>query len=872
MVLVQTPDIDISTNSLDFSRTPLGQNTDRQLTISNTGNQPLTIDSIIFSSFSFSVVGADSFAIPAGQNSTLTIRFSASVKGTYSENMFLYSDDPNESEVSVSFQAIAYSVNELHCGSINGFSGETALLSFSINNMEAFTGFQFDLTLPTALSYVMGSTYLTGRESDHVVSANTVTGNKLRIVCYSPDKELFTGNSGNVVEVEFAVSGPGGNYALLLTNVIITDTSGLNTLSDSYNGTLHLYAADINSTNLINFEDISILDTAQASLRIYNIGDDTLKIEQIDIDTGCYFTAIECPLAIIPSGYLDIPLKFHGDEKGVAVGRIRFISNDPDEYHYDVVLLANVYVPNYLIIPDLEANRIDTIGLPVNVNNYEPFTGFQFDLILPPCMTYIEGSATPAARNSGHVLVTEAINDSTLRVLCYSLTGAQITGDTGAIINLQTYVQALNGETTADIEVTNAILANSQEEDILWGIDNSSVTIHQPGTLTGQFTYNNSVNTPLDSLRLFLVQENDQIDSTMTGQTGTYSFDAVYAGDYCLHTLTDKPWSGVNGTDALKILRHTIHIQHITEPIRLSAADVNNSGVINATDALNINLRFVGLENTFAKGDWIFEKYEGGDSISMPESDYLQNFFGLCVGDVNGSNIPVPGAKNSAIVTIDTAVTIKGNPGDELFIPVTVDREIIVGAISAALVFPPSHAAVSDVVMTNDEPLFLAKSGILRLVWADTRPVYLLPGEPLFFIKVIIDNACRHGDRIVFQDDRNTEIADSEGLPIEDLVLNIPAIEISDFEASGIVSIYPNPARRQASLIFSVPEDGEAMWMVFDLSGRCIERSGINPVFEGLNKINLMTKNWRQGEYVVKLNFNGKESSFHQRIKFIISD
>ncbi len=75
----------------------------------------------------------------------------------------------------VGLEAIAFAVNELHTGNIEGASGTQADLSFTINNMEDFVGFQFDLSLPSPLTYVeeSGSLYA-GRISDHQLSVSMV--------------------------------------------------------------------------------------------------------------------------------------------------------------------------------------------------------------------------------------------------------------------------------------------------------------------------------------------------------------------------------------------------------------------------------------------------------------------------------------------------------------------------------------------------------------------------------------------------------------------------------------------------------------------------------------------------------------------------
>ena len=65
--------------------------------------------------------------------------------------------------------------------------------------MEPFNGFQFDVVLPNNVSYVLNSTELSSRKTDHLISASIVETNKLRIVSYSPSNSNFTGAQGEVL-------------------------------------------------------------------------------------------------------------------------------------------------------------------------------------------------------------------------------------------------------------------------------------------------------------------------------------------------------------------------------------------------------------------------------------------------------------------------------------------------------------------------------------------------------------------------------------------------------------------------------------------------------------------------------------------------
>ncbi|MEI7982089.1 MAG: dockerin type I domain-containing protein, partial [Bacteroidota bacterium] len=148
--------------------------------------------------------------------------------------------------------------------------------------------------------------------------------------------------------------------------------------------------------------------------------------------------------------------------------------------------------------------------------------------------------------------------------------------------------------------------------DPLWDIPTSQFYINgqiflQTGyKVSGNFVYNNSANTALDNLKVYLKLNSVKLDSAVTNSAGHYEFSVVQDNIYTLEGSTAKPWTGINGTDALKIQRHFAGIEIFTEPVRLKAADVNLSYSINGTDALKVKRRFAGLDNSFARGDWTF--------------------------------------------------------------------------------------------------------------------------------------------------------------------------------------------------------------------------------------------------------------------------
>lgn len=85
--------------------------------------------------------------------------------------------------------------------------GETKTISVVLDNETPFTAFQTDLYLPEGLNIVADSFKLTSRgSSSHTVSAKSFTDGRTRIICLSLSNDVFTGNSGALLDFDITAT------------------------------------------------------------------------------------------------------------------------------------------------------------------------------------------------------------------------------------------------------------------------------------------------------------------------------------------------------------------------------------------------------------------------------------------------------------------------------------------------------------------------------------------------------------------------------------------------------------------------------------------------------------------------------------------
>lgn len=81
--------------------------------------------------------------------------------------------------------------------------GETKTISVILDNETPFTAFQTDVFLPEGLNIVANSFKLTSRgSSNHTVSTKSFTDGRTRIICLSLSNDVFTGDSGALLDFD----------------------------------------------------------------------------------------------------------------------------------------------------------------------------------------------------------------------------------------------------------------------------------------------------------------------------------------------------------------------------------------------------------------------------------------------------------------------------------------------------------------------------------------------------------------------------------------------------------------------------------------------------------------------------------------------
>ncbi|MHC1708243.1 MAG: T9SS type A sorting domain-containing protein [Bacteroidales bacterium] len=362
--------------------------------------------------------------------------------------------------------------------------------------------------------------------------------------------------------------------------------------------------------------------------------------------------------------------------------------------------------------------------------------------------------------------------------------------------------------------------------------------------IQGRLTYMNDPMTPLNNCNVILYQNGTQIASALTDNDGYYSFTNLPFGDYSLSAETAKPWGGGNALDGLLMLRHFVGTELLTG-LKLQAGDVTGQGVINAHDALNTMRRFVVLLDDFSPvGDWVFEQPTLTIDGYTPQNI---DFQGLCMGDVNGDNIPSNLKAQPSINAVnDGIVTVTNGVAD---IPVRIEQAVSIGALS--LVFElPVNTEVTNVVLAGKQEnvLFNQVGNTLRIAWCNLTPIEVKAGDILLIVSL---KNITETNIPALQLDGASTLADDNAVVIKNSVFIIPGFSGSGDEVS--VNNYPNPFSGSTQIVYSLPDDGFVTLNVYNLIGEKVTELISETQLKGSYQVNFDGSSLSQGTYLYKL-------------------
>ncbi|HNX87526.1 MAG TPA: T9SS type A sorting domain-containing protein [Paludibacteraceae bacterium] len=406
----------------------------------------------------------------------------------------------------------------------------------------------------------------------------------------------------------------------------------------------------------------------------------------------------------------------------------------------------------------------------------------------------------------------------------------------------------------------------------------------------------------IDNVEVKLKSGNTVLATTMSDANGYFQFTNVTDGNYILaydHIPYDTMQyvNHVNAVD-LALIKYLIGHDTVSDPSRSftikhkRAANVDNNASINTVDIARISAK-IGLPNdrtrNFPKGNWVALD----TSVTVAGADLNITLQTIAYADYDASSSRYKDSLTNwgmAKVLPDENIIIRSDESiimsdPEYFeVPLRISTKMNeLSALGLELSYPSEHyklvstsmsntgkkggaikinPALEEIIAANNDLLVTDVDGVIRVVYATTDYFDIAANDELIRLGFLSLNDPGLGE-LDFKLNGTGLIANQYGEINADAYLTMPKIFVqsNDMEAGFEFAGYPNPFSNDATLTYSIPENGTVRLKVYNTIGEMIAEPVNESQLSGKHSVVFSPKNLPAGMYTFKLEYTGLNKS-----------
>jgi len=307
---------------------------------------------------------------------------------------------------------------------------------------------------------------------------------------------------------------------------------------------------------------------------------------------------------------------------------------------------------------------------------------------------------------------------------------------------------------------------------------------------------------------------------------------------------------GLDSWDLVLMIRHILNLSTLDSPYKIIAGDVNNNGVLNVADVIDLQRLLLYYENNFTNnnswrfvsGDYTFIDPANPFAAAFPENAFVklsehnmdQQFIALKTGDVSGNadpaNLTAGDTRTDEVLTFIVPNT-QVVTGETITVPFSTKDFKQLAGYQYTLNFDPTVLEFVNVEtnglenLTDKNFVVLNEEGAITTNWFNHTGVTSEDDATVFNIsfrakqnselKEVLSLNSRYTNAIAYQNDGTAMnvalnfIQDNEILPANQLEL---------------YQNQPNPFKSETLIGFNLPETMDATLEFYDLTGRRLHR------------------------------------------------
>ncbi len=350
--------------------------------------------------------------------------------------------------------------------------------------------------------------------------------------------------------------------------------------------------------------------------------------------------------------------------------------------------------------------------------------------------------------------------------------------------------------------------------------------------------------------------------SDLFGTTGITALDALTAKYRAVGLLGSYPHNGAGNNQFSPNFRVTGRmvdsLPEITFPMPFDSLNVPDVPFTHSgTDYMYFSYA-IDHQYTSAPLPW-----EGA-------ANYI-NLYYEAIGDVNASYVPPgSGLKAEPTVTLTYEGMFSAYVGEELTIPVNVDRDAEVGAITLSFNYRNDLIEVLGTNFGDDDMFINHEEGVLNMAWFSTDGVEYAADETVAQIKIRV-LAEIPADVELFELNLNTELADVTANPID---VDLKTIGVSTDKGLNVTELvagnYPNPFNNATTISYTLPESGSVKVDVYNNMGMLIATLVDEVQDSGVQEVVFNTGDTQAGVYFYHITVEGEMNTYSAVKRMIV--
>lgn len=337
--------------------------------------------------------------------------------------------------------------------------GQEVTIEVSLANSDAVSALQLSIPLDENLTYVANSIQGTTRLSNHAISAGVKDG-VLNIMVYSEAMANISGNSGVIASFRLLLGDMPGNFALIPSKFLMTDSKKQPLTGSQENGSVTVSTARAQyDTQIITFGRVPIKGSNRRSLRITNVGNEKLTISGVTFAETEFSTTATFPIEVEAGGNTRLQIDCKPTKRGNLDSKMEVACNGSSKQN-TILLKAEPFAVNELHIDNVAGTSDEEVTINLRMNNQDPILGFHLEFQMPEALKYVDGSFSLSDRKEDHEAVV-TLQGNLLRIVGYSATGKAFKNEEGL---LGSFRVKLSGRQGVYLQTSKAILTTMLDE------------------------------------------------------------------------------------------------------------------------------------------------------------------------------------------------------------------------------------------------------------------------------------------------------------------------------------------------------------------------------------------------------------------------